>query len=183
MAFFKKAKTNGKSLAFWAQKVHRSRDCVVHQNNFDICLPTFSKIYCFKYCPLRLLTLRAGEVASRDGDDLPLVEPLRGVAPHTRCLDRVGAEPREEPRELAVAVERVAGEVAGFEHQNKNITCIFMGMWVSFENLQRLQLGQPVEGAVLQRLELVVVQGPKMMPKKYFLEGRRGKFLKKLTAG
>ena len=112
--FSKKSKTNGKSLAFWAQKVHRSRDCVVHQNNFDICLPTFSKIYCFKYCPLRLLTLRAGEVASRDGDDLPLVEPLWGVAPHSRRLHRVGAEPGEEPGELAVAVERVAGEVAGF---------------------------------------------------------------------
>ncbi len=32
-------------------------------------------------------------------------------------------------------------------------------------NLQRLQLGQPVEGAVLQRLELVVVQGPEMCRK------------------
>ncbi len=60
-----------------------------------------------------MYTFVARQLAVRDGHDLPLVVPLGCVAPHPGGLHRVGPQPRQQPRQLAVAVERVAGEVAG----------------------------------------------------------------------
>ena len=60
-----------------------------------------------------LLTFVARQRAVRDRHDLPLVVPLGRVAPDPRGLDRVIPQPRQQPRELAVAVEGVSGEVAG----------------------------------------------------------------------